>query len=67
MTAWLDERRQQAAESNEVLSVPSSSDEHWRFTSLRGIDFATYAATVESVPGEPQGAILARARMPAGL
>jgi len=59
MTAWLDERRQQAAESNEVLSVPSSSDEHWRFTSLRGIDFATYAATVEAVPGEPQGAILA--------
>jgi len=59
MTAWLEERRQQAAESNEVLSVPSSSDEHWRFTSLRGIDFATYAATVEAVPGEPQGAILA--------
>ena len=59
MTAWLDERRQQAAESNEGLSVPSSSDEHWRFTSLRGIDFATYAATVEAVPGEPQGAILA--------
>ena len=59
MTAWLDERRQQAAESNEVLSVPSSSDEHWRFTSLRGIDFATYAATVEAVPGEPQGEILA--------
>lgn len=59
MTAWLDDRRQQAAESNEVLSVPSLSDEHWRFTSLRGIDFATYAATVEAVPGEPQGAILA--------
>ena len=59
MTAWLDEFRQQAAESNEVLSVPSLSDEHWRFTSLRGIDFATYAATVEAVPGEPQGAILA--------
>lgn len=59
MTAWLDERRQQAAESNEVLSVPSLSDEHWRFTSLRGIDFATYAATVDAVPGEPQGAILA--------
>ena len=59
MTAWLEERRQQAAESNEVLSVPSSSDEHWRFTSLRGIDFATYAATVDAVPGEPQGAILA--------
>ena len=59
MTAWLDERRQQAAESNEVLSVPSLSDEHWRFTSLRGIDFATYAARVEAVPGEPQGAILA--------
>ena len=59
MTAWLEERRQQAAESNEVLSVPSSSAEHWRFTSLRGIDFATYAATVEAVPGEPQGAILA--------
>ena len=59
MTAWLDEFRQQAAESNEVLSVPSLSDEHWRFTSLRGIDFATYGATVEAVPGEPQGAILA--------
>jgi Fe-S cluster assembly protein SufD len=59
MTAWLEERRQQAAASNEVLSVPSSADEHWRFTSLRGIDFATYAATVEAVPGEPQGAILA--------
>ena len=59
MTAWLEERRQQAAASNEVLSVPSSSDEHWRFTSLRGIDFATYAATVDAVPGEPQGAILA--------
>ena len=59
MTAWLEERRQQAAESNEGLSVPSSSDEHWRFTSLRGIDFATYAATVDAVPGEPQGAILA--------
>ena len=59
MTAWLEERRQQAAESNEVLSLPSSSDEHWRFTSLRGIDFATFGATVEAVPGEPQGAILA--------
>jgi len=59
MSTWLDERRSLAAQSNEILPVPSMSDEHWRFTSLRGVDFAAYAAVAEGVEGTPTGALLA--------
>ncbi len=59
MSAWLAERREAAAESNAALPVPTLSDEHWRFTSLRGIDFAAYAPAAAPAAGEPAGAILA--------
>ncbi len=59
MTAWLDERRRTAAQSNEELSVPSLSDEHWRFTSLRGIEFAAFTPAIAPLAGEAKGAILA--------
>jgi len=58
MTAWLEERRRAAAERNDALPVPSSSEEHWRFTSLRGIDFAAYGPVADAPAGEPAGAIL---------
>lgn len=58
MTAWLDEHRRVAAERNEALPVPSLQDEHWRFTSLRGIDFEAFPAA-EAAVGEAEGAILA--------
>ena len=56
---WLDERRQAAAQADEALPVPSSSDEHWRFTSLRGVDFDRFAVATGATPGEATGAILA--------
>ena len=59
MTAWLEERRRTAAEQNEALAIPSGADEHWRFTSLRGIDFAAYASSEQAAAGSPEGAILA--------
>ncbi len=58
MTAWLEERRRIAAERNEALPVPSLKDEHWRFTSLRGIDFDEFAVA-EAAAGEAAGAVLA--------
>ena len=58
MTAWLEERRRIAAERNDAMPVPSLKDEHWRFTSLRGIDFAEFAAA-DAAAGEAAGAILA--------
>ena len=59
MMAGLEDRRRAAAEQNGVLTVPSMADEHWQFTSLRGIDFTQFAPVFEPVLGEPQGAILA--------
>ena len=58
MTTWLEERRRIAAERNEALPVPSLKDEHWRFTSLRGIDFDEFAVA-EAAAGEAAGAVLA--------
>ena len=46
MSTWLEERRATAAEQSEALGVPSLSDEHWRFTSLRGVDFAAFTPAV---------------------
>ena len=59
MSTWLEERRATAAEQNEALGVPSLSDEHWRFTSLRGVDFAAFTPAVVATAGEATGAILA--------
>ena len=58
MTAWLKERRQAAAEANATLPVPTLRDEHWRFTSLRGIDFAAFRAA----PAAPATAACSRWR-----
>ena len=58
MSTWLETRRKAAAESSEALGVPSLSDEHWRFTSLRGIDFDRYAVSAEATAGDMAGAIL---------
>jgi Fe-S cluster assembly protein SufD len=59
MSTWLEERRASAARQNDALGVPSSSDEHWRFTSLRGVDFATFTPATVATAGEATGAILA--------
>ncbi|MEY4225842.1 MAG: hypothetical protein RL190_599 [Actinomycetota bacterium] len=59
MSAWLAERRDLAAQSNATLPVPTLSDEHWRFTSLRGIDFDAFRPAEAAAPGEIAGAILA--------
>ncbi len=58
MTTWLDERRRTAAQQNDALPIPSLADEHWRFTSLRGVDFSTFTALAEPTAGEVSGAIL---------
>ncbi|MGI9117136.1 MAG: Fe-S cluster assembly protein SufD [Gaiellales bacterium] len=59
MSAWLETARQTAAASNAALAVPSLNDEHWRFTSLRGIDFDRYAVSAQATAGDVAGAILA--------
>ena len=59
MSAWLESRRQAAAAADEALPVPSLSDEHWRFTSLRGIDFDRFGVAESAPAGEAAGAILA--------
>jgi Fe-S cluster assembly protein SufD len=57
---WLEERRQAAAEANAALPVPTIRDEHWRFTNLRGIDFAAYRTpTPTSEAAHAEGTILA--------
>lgn len=57
---WLEERRQAAAEANAALPVPTIRDEHWRFTNLRGIDFAAYRAPEQAVDAtHAEGTILA--------
>ena len=59
MSTWLETSRKAAAEADEALALPSLSDEHWRFTSLRGIDFDRYAVSTTPAAGETTGAILA--------
>lgn len=59
MSTWLEEQRRSAAEHDQSLPVPSLSDEHWRFTSLRGIDFAAYTPATAAPSGDAAGAILA--------
>jgi Fe-S cluster assembly protein SufD len=59
MGTWLAERRRAAAEQNATLAVPTIRDEHWRFTNLRGIDFAAYApAPATSTDSDVAGTIL---------
>jgi Fe-S cluster assembly protein SufD len=41
--SFLAERRRAAAARSEALPVPTISDEHWRYTNLRGIDFGAFA------------------------
>jgi Fe-S cluster assembly protein SufD len=59
MTPWLQDRRQAAAEANAALPLPTLRDEHWRYTSLRGIDFAAFqpAPAAPATP-EAEGTIL---------
>lgn len=59
MSTWLETHRRTAAESSAALGIPSLSDEHWRFTSLRGIDFERFAVSAEATAGDAGGAILA--------
>jgi Fe-S cluster assembly protein SufD len=59
MTAWLQERRQAAAEANAALPLPTLRDEHWRYTSLRGIDFAAFRPSPAAPEApEAEGTIL---------
>jgi Fe-S cluster assembly protein SufD len=53
MTAWLEERRRAAAEASASLPVPTLRDEHWRYTTLRGIDFAAYRAAPKAIDAPP--------------
>jgi len=60
MTAFLAERRRVAAERSAALPVPTIRDEHWRYTNLRGIDFASYAPA-------PSPVVLEAGSLPAGV
>jgi Fe-S cluster assembly protein SufD len=60
MTAFLAERRRAAAERSAALPVPTIRDEHWRYTNLRGIDFAAYAPATSPV-------VLEAGSLPAGV
>ncbi len=57
---FLADRRRDAAERNATLGVPTISDEHWRYTNLRGIDFGAFAAAPSSV-------VLESGALPAGV
>ncbi|MDX6377665.1 MAG: Fe-S cluster assembly protein SufD [Gaiellaceae bacterium] len=60
MTAFLAERRRNAAERNAALPVPTIKDEHWRYTNLRGIDFGAFAPVASPV-------VLTAGSLPAGV
>jgi len=60
MTAFLAERRRVAAARSAALPVPTIRDEHWRYTNLRGIDFASYATA-------PSPVVLEAGSLPAGV
>jgi len=60
MTGFLLERRREAAERSATLPVPTIRDEHWRYTNLRGIDFASYVRT-------PSPVVLEGGSLPAGV
>jgi Fe-S cluster assembly protein SufD len=60
MTAFLAERRRVAAARSAALPVPTIRDEHWRYTNLRGIDFASYAPA-------PSPVVLEAGSLPAGV
>ncbi len=47
--SFLVERRREAAERSAALPVPTISDEHWRYTNLRGIDFTGYTPAAAPV------------------
>jgi Fe-S cluster assembly protein SufD len=49
MTEFLAERRREAAARSDALPVPTISDEHWRYTNLRGIDFGAFAPAATPV------------------
>jgi Fe-S cluster assembly protein SufD len=42
VTSWLKERRDEARAVYERTPLPTLRDEHWRYTSLRGIDFDAF-------------------------
>jgi Fe-S cluster assembly protein SufD len=48
---WLEERRGEARAVYESTPLPTLRDEHWRYTSLRGIDFDAYRAVAEPPSG----------------
>jgi Fe-S cluster assembly protein SufD len=48
---WLEERRDEARAVYESTPLPTLRDEHWRYTSLRGIDFDAYRAVAEAPSG----------------
>jgi Fe-S cluster assembly protein SufD len=43
MAAWLEERRGEARAALATTPLPTLKDENWRYTSLRGIDFDSFA------------------------
>ncbi len=59
MAAWIEERRRDAAALDAVLPVPTMSEEHWRYTNLRGIDFKAFEVGVAGAPGDIDGLLLA--------
>jgi Fe-S cluster assembly protein SufD len=48
---WLETRRDEARVVYESTPLPTLRDEHWRYTSLRGIDFDAYRAVAEPPSG----------------
>lgn len=58
-TAWLERTRASARAAADALPVPTIRDEHWRYTNLRGIDFAAYSPA-PAVPSAvaPEGLLL---------
>jgi Fe-S cluster assembly protein SufD len=55
---WLEERRDEARAVYEKTPLPTLRDEHWRYTSLRGIDFDAYRAETGAEGGEPAPTLL---------
>ncbi len=55
---WLAERRESAAAAARSLPVPTLRDEPWRYTTLRGIDFAGYTVPAEEPAPVDSGTIL---------
>ena len=59
--AWLLDRRRQAFEAFSGMALPSSRDEEWRRTDIRGLKLASFAPPIPSAPSVEDRSALAPA------